>query len=135
MTRHRLTAVFVIAGLLGTFPGAASASDVHGSVLCQTLHTAVQPSLASLLKNDTLLEAANRALAKMFDDESFGATGSADNGRFFLRNVAVALTRNLDSISQLLGHAFPQDANAATLASAKRFTVFFFSVDDLIVYV
>lgn len=98
------------AGWLGSLPCAASANvQPHpvtaDAVLCRTLHSAVQPALTELMKNDTLLEAANRAFAK------------AGGDRIFLRNAANALTRSLNTISQLLGDGFPQDADAATQAS------------------
>lgn len=130
MTRRRITRTLAIAGLLGLLPCAAMGDtqpspapnasplktiiEVRSSLLCQTLHQAVQPTLAGIMKNDSLLDAANRAFAKMFADQAAGANGSTD--RLFLRNVAGALSHNLSTISQILGHGFPQDENATTHA-------------------
>jgi hypothetical protein len=71
------------------------------------LHEVVRPALAGLMKNDNLLDVANRAVAP--SDETSGP---------LFRNAVGAVARNLDAISQLLGRQFPQDANASAHASA-----------------
>lgn len=97
------------AGWLGLLPGAGlGASSRSASVLCQTLHSAAQPTLTGLMQNDNLLEAANSALRR-----------SNDDNHLFLRNVAVRMARNLDTIAQTLGNGFPPDANSPTYASEE----------------
>ena len=111
MRRRQVTAIVALTGLLGASPAAAPTPkviiEVRTSALCQVLHEAVRPTLAGLMKNDSLLEAANRAIAP--SDETSGP---------LLRNVVVAVAHNLDTVSQLLGHQFPQDANPSMHASA-----------------
>jgi hypothetical protein len=104
VTPSRVIAVIAFAGLLGSRPcaafGDASISpNANASRLCQTLHETARPALTALLKNDSLFETANRALA------------TAD--RITLRSVTGDLTGNLNMASQLLGHGFTADANAA----------------------
>jgi hypothetical protein len=116
------------AGLLGATPDPSASPlktiiEVHSSVLCQTLHQAVQPALTGLIKNDNLLDVGNRAFAKMFEDQAAGATHSGEQDRLFLRNVAGALTHNLNVVSDLLGHGFPQDADATTHAAEELMKV------------
>lgn len=127
MRIRALVAICAVAGLLGGTPRAAIADapaspgpeasaaplktiiEVRSAGLCKTLHEAVQPTLTGLMKNDSLIEAANRAVAKMFDDQRAQATGAGQMDRLYLHNVALALTHNLATIAQLLGHGFPQD--------------------------
>jgi hypothetical protein len=110
MVRRRLIAVLLSAGLLGSLPRAAIGEPTPRAaptVLCQTLHQAVQPALAEVMNDDTLLEAASRSFV------------SEENDRPVLREVAASLTHNLDTIAQLLGREFPQDANATAHASEQ----------------
>lgn len=124
MRRRQLTAAILAIGLLGATPEPSASPlktiiEVHSSVLCQTLHQAVQPTLGGLIKNDNILDVSDKALAKMFDDQAAGAKGNVESDRLFLRNAAGALAHNLKTISDLLGHQFPQDANAANHASEE----------------
>lgn len=98
------------AGLFGFFLCAAMSDGAssQSSVFCQTLHGAVQPAFAGLMKNDDLLEAANRAL-----------TRSTQSDRLFLRSVAGTVTNNLNAVAQLLANGFPQDANSPAHASEE----------------
>jgi len=128
--KRPVIAVLAVVGLLGGFPGvafgdtpsspapAATAAplktiiEVHTTVLCQTLREGVQPTLTGLMKNDTLIEAANRAVAKMYDDQAKQSqAGQMD--RLYLHDIAGALAHNLAIVAQLLGHRFPQDTTSA----------------------
>lgn len=88
--------------------------EVHSSVLCQTLHKGVQPTLTGLMKNDGLIEAANRAVAKMADDQVKQAAAGEQMDRLYLRDVASAMSHNLNTIAQLLGNAFPQGTTSTS---------------------
>jgi len=110
--RHRRNVVAVLAaGLAVLFPctaisaSPAAASPATSSVLCQTLHQAVQPALVGVMKNDNLLEQASRAFM------------SGGNDRVALSNVTEALVANLNLVARLLAQQFPQDANPVTSAS------------------
>lgn len=127
MRSRWVIAITVVAGLLVGFPGVAIADaqsspapaatgaplktiiEVRSTVLCQTLREGVRPTLAGLIKNDSLIETANRAVAKMFDDQAKQATDAEQIDRLYLHNVAGALSHNLTTIAQILGHGFPQD--------------------------
>lgn len=109
MTRRRITAG-LIAGLLGILPCAAfgDAAPNHSPVaLCQTLHESVQPALAALMKNDGLLETANRAFA----------SGSVDRGA--LVSVSESLAQNLNAVRQLLSQKLREERDPSPGASAE----------------
>ncbi|HVA34460.1 MAG TPA: hypothetical protein VNG31_09945 [Candidatus Baltobacteraceae bacterium] len=108
--RHRqVIAAALSAGMLGLFPGVAagapSSRDVRTSALCQSLRETARPALTGLMKNDGLLEEAQRALTT--------------SDRLALRTVTGDLAANLSEVSEFLGHGFPQDANA-TAASQEQ---------------
>lgn len=153
MRSRQVIAVTAVVGLLLSVPRVAIADaqaspapaassaplktiiEVRATVLCQTLRDGVRPTLAGLMKNDSLIEAANRAVAKLVDDQAKQATGSGQIDRLYLRNVAGALSHNLSTIDDLLGHRFPQDtspmhasvedihARLASIASAQNETL------------
>jgi hypothetical protein len=98
------------AGLLGVLPCAAmadSAAHPASTVLCQSLHQAVQPALTGLMKNDNLLERANRALI------------ANESDRVTLRSLTESIAVNLNAVTQLLGQKFPQNDDPATVASEE----------------
>lgn len=99
----------IFAALLsGCLLGVSQAPASTG--LCQTLHQTVQPALAGVMKNDNLIEEANRAFT----------AGVVETTT--LRSITEALTHNLNSVSQLLGQKLPPDENPATLASEELMT-------------
>lgn len=132
MRNRPVVAVLAVVGLLGSFRGVAVADaplsagptataaplktiiEVRTTPLCQTLRQGVQPTLVGLMKNDSLIESANRAVAKMFDDQVTQASASEQIDRLYLRNIAAALAHNLTIIGQLLGQRFPQDATSTS---------------------
>jgi hypothetical protein len=99
----------LIAGLLGILPCGAfgDAQPNHAPVaLCQTLHESVQPALAGLMKNDGLLETANRAFA----------SGTVDRGA--LMSVSGSLAQNLSAVRQLLSQKLPEERDPSSRTSA-----------------
>lgn len=111
--RRQLFAAFLAAGLVGLGPCAAMGdAPVHStsSPLCQTLHESIQPALAGLMKNDGLLETADRAFTAREID------------RGSLRGVTQSLAHNLNLVTRLLGQKFPQDADPAMRASQEAMT-------------
>src|SRR5690349_8247817 len=75
--------------------------------LCQTLHQSVQPALDGVMKNDGLLEAANRAFV----------SESVDRGT--LRSASESLAHNLVIVRKLLAQKLPADTNPTTLAAEQ----------------
>lgn len=110
--RHITTSLLVV-GLLGMVPcaafGDAPASKAQVP-LCQTLHQSVQPALDGVMKNDGLLEAANRAFV----------SENVDRGT--LRSVSESLAHNLDIVRKLLAQKLPADTNATTRAAEELMT-------------
>jgi hypothetical protein len=77
------------------------------AALCQTLHQSVQPALDGVMKNDALLETANRAFV----------SDTVDRGA--LHSVAESMTHNLSVVTQLLGQKLPQNMNPTTRAAEE----------------
>lgn len=105
MRGRHVTTGLLVAGLLGMVPcaafGDAPASQAQ-TPLCQTLHQSVQPALDGVMKNDGLLEAANRAFV----------SDSVDRGA--LRSASESLSHNLLIVRKLLAQKLPADTNPAT---------------------
>lgn len=98
------------AGLLGLLPCAAPAdSAVHSppTILCQTLHQAVQPALDGVLKNDTLLEQADREFV------------TNQNDRISLRKLTESIATNLNAVAHFLGQEFGKDNDPAASAAEE----------------
>jgi hypothetical protein len=101
-----VAALFLAASLAaGAIPQPASSPlktiiDVKARTLCRTLAEHVQPAVAGLMKNDRMIDLSVSVLDKTAADMTGG--GSINLDMLQLKNVALALNRNVETIDKIL---------------------------------
>jgi hypothetical protein len=107
MNAHLLLSAVLVAQLAPVAPSVAPTppheiGHVRASSLCATLRGHVRPAVAAMINNDQLIGASHRGFAKMSHDISYGSDSSVQFDEYYLRQVELRLTHNLDLIDSIM---------------------------------